>query len=59
MEAANTVVVAAHMDEIGFMVTHIDEDGFVEIDPLGDWDPRVLRAHRVTIHTRRKTPFRE
>ncbi len=46
------VVVAAHMDEIGFMVRHIDEDGFLELDALGGWDARVLRAQRVTVHTR-------
>lgn len=50
-ESEYAVAVAAHMDEIGFMVTHVDDDGFIEIDPLGGWDPRVLRAQRVTIHT--------
>ncbi|MFB6081214.1 MAG: M42 family metallopeptidase [Halanaeroarchaeum sp.] len=45
------VAVAAHMDEIGFMVRHIHEDGFVQIDALGGWDPRILRAQRVTVHT--------
>ena len=45
------IVVAAHMDEIGFMVREVDEDGFVGLDALGGWDPRVLRAQRVTIHT--------
>jgi len=45
------VAVAAHMDEIGFMVRHITEDGFVQVDALGGWDPRILRAERVTIHT--------
>jgi len=45
------VVVAAHMDEIGFMVRHVDDDGFLELDPLGGWDPRILRAQRVTVHT--------
>ncbi|MFB6125650.1 MAG: M42 family metallopeptidase [Halanaeroarchaeum sp.] len=44
------VAVAAHMDEIGFMVRHVTEDGFVQIDPLGGWDARILRAERVTIH---------
>ena len=44
------VVVAAHMDEIGFMVSDID-DGFLRLDPLGGWDPRVLRAKRATVHT--------
>lgn len=50
-----SVAVAAHMDEIGFMVRHVggNEDGFgfVELDALGGWDPRVLKAQRVTIHT--------
>ncbi|WP_336345083.1 M42 family metallopeptidase [Halalkalicoccus ordinarius] len=46
-----SVAVAAHMDEIGFMVTHVDEDGFVSVDPLGGFDARVLKAQRVTVHT--------
>lgn len=44
------VAVAAHMDEIGFMVKHVTDDGFVQVDALGGWDPRVLRAQRVTVH---------
>jgi len=38
------------MDEIGFMVKHITEDGFLKLDALGGWDARVLRAQRVTVH---------
>ena len=45
------VAVAAHMDEIGFMVRHVTDDGFLEIDALGGWDPDVLRAQRVKVHT--------
>ena len=45
-----SVAVAAHMDEIGFMVKHIDDDGFLKLDALGGWDARVLRAQRVTVH---------
>jgi endoglucanase len=45
------VAIAAHMDEIGFMVRHITDDGFLELDALGGWDPRVLKAQRVTVHT--------
>ncbi|PSP76505.1 peptidase M42 [Halobacteriales archaeon QS_1_68_20] len=44
------VAVAAHVDEIGFMVRHVRDDGFLELDPLGGWDPRVMRAQRVTVH---------
>jgi putative aminopeptidase FrvX len=45
-----SVAVAAHMDEIGFMVKHITDDGFLKLDALGGWDARVLRAQRVTVH---------
>ncbi|SEW02117.1 M42 family metallopeptidase [Halobacterium jilantaiense] len=45
------VLVPAHMDEIGFIVKHVHEDGFVQVDALGGWDPRILRAERATVHT--------
>jgi len=38
------------MDEVGFIVRHVRDDGFVQVDALGGWDPRVLRAERVTVH---------
>ncbi|MCX6639791.1 MAG: M42 family metallopeptidase [bacterium] len=44
------LVLAAHMDEIGFMVNHVDEKGFLRIIPLGGFDPRTLMAQRVTVH---------
>ena len=44
------VLVTAHMDEIGFIVRHIHADGFVQVDALGGWDPRILRAERATVH---------
>ena len=44
------VMVAAHMDEISFIVTHIDEDGFVRFIPLGGFDPKTLTSQRVIIH---------
>lgn len=44
------VMVAAHMDEISFIVTHIDEDGFIRFIPLGGFDPKTLTAQRVIIH---------
>ncbi len=44
------VMVAAHMDEIGFIVTHIDTNGFVRFHTLGGFDPKTLTAQRVIIH---------
>ncbi|MAJ90401.1 MAG: endoglucanase [Flavobacteriales bacterium] len=44
------VMIAAHMDEIGFMVTHIDDNGFVYFHTLGGFDPKTLTAQRVVIH---------
>lgn len=44
------VMIAAHMDEIGFIVTHIDENGFLRFIPLGGFDPKTLTAQRVIIH---------
>ena len=43
-------MVAAHMDEIGFIVTHIDDNGFVRFHTLGGFDPKTLTAQRVIIH---------
>lgn len=47
------VMLAAHMDEIGFMVKHIDRDGFVRFMPIGGFDPRTLVAQCVIIHGQR------
>jgi putative aminopeptidase FrvX len=47
------VMVAAHMDEISFIVTHIDEDGFIRFHTLGGFDPKTLTAQRVIVHGRR------
>ena len=44
------VMVGAHMDEIGFIVTHIDDRGFIRFHTLGGFDPKTLTAQRVIIH---------
>lgn len=44
------VVVAAHMDEIGFMVKHIDDNGFIKFQNLGGFDPKTHTAQRVIVH---------
>jgi putative aminopeptidase FrvX len=49
-QSRKKVMVAAHMDEIAFIVTHIDEEGFVRFHPLGGFDPKTLTAQRVIVH---------
>jgi putative aminopeptidase FrvX len=44
------VMIGAHMDEIGFIVTHIDDNGFIRFHTLGGFDPKTLTAQRVLIH---------
>ncbi len=44
------VMIGAHMDEIGFMVTHIDNKGFLRFTTLGGFDPKTLTAQRVIVH---------
>lgn len=44
------VMAAAHMDEIGFMVHHIDDNGFLRFHPLGGFDPKTLTSQRVVVH---------
>ncbi|MBI2860041.1 MAG: M42 family metallopeptidase [Chloroflexi bacterium] len=46
------IVLAAHMDEIGFMVKHVTKEGFIKFTPLGGWWDQVLLAQRVSIRTR-------
>jgi putative aminopeptidase FrvX len=43
------VMIAAHMDSIGFLVRHVDDMGFVRVSPVGGFDPRTLLAQRVLV----------
>lgn len=49
-DSSKRVMIAAHMDEIGFMVKHIDENGFLRFHTLGGFDPKTLTAQRVIVH---------
>ncbi|MBL56047.1 MAG: endoglucanase [Flavobacteriales bacterium] len=44
------LMAAAHMDEIGFVVTHITDEGFLNFHTLGGFDPKTLTAQRVIVH---------
>jgi endoglucanase len=45
------ILVAAHMDEIGFYVRHVDDQGFLWLNPAGGFDARNLFSRRVLVIT--------
>ena len=49
---APRVMLAGHIDEIGLMITHVDEQGLLRFQGVGGWDPQVLVGQRVLIQTR-------
>ena len=48
--SAKRAMAAAHMDEIGFIVTYVDDKGFIRFNPLGGFDPKTLTSQRVIVH---------
>ncbi|MBM7643552.1 glutamyl aminopeptidase [Streptococcus loxodontisalivarius] len=49
---APKIMVAAHMDEVGFMISDIKPDGTFRVVELGGWNPLVVSSQRFTLHTR-------
>lgn len=47
------VMIAGHLDEVGFMITKIDDKGFLSFQTVGGWWSQVMLAQRVTIVTRK------
>lgn len=47
------IMVAGHLDEVGFMVTRIDDKGFIRFQTVGGWWSQVMLAQRVTIVTKK------
>ena len=45
------VMFAGHADQIGLLVTYIDENGFIYTNTIGGWDPQQLIGQRMTIYT--------
>lgn len=43
------VMLAGHIDEIGLMIVHVDDDGYLSFAPIGGWDAQVLVGQRVSI----------
>jgi endoglucanase len=50
-DAALRVMFAGHCDQIGFLVQHIDSEGFLYVQPIGGWDPMVLVGQKLTVWT--------
>jgi putative aminopeptidase FrvX len=48
---APKVLLTAHIDEIGFMISHIDSDGYLSFTSIGGWDTQILQGQRVSIST--------
>jgi putative aminopeptidase FrvX len=46
------LAVVGHIDEIGLVVTHVDEKGFLYFAPIGGWDPQILVGQRVEVQGR-------
>ena len=46
------LAIVGHIDEIGLIVTHIDDNGFLRFIGVGGWDPQILVGQRVEISTR-------
>jgi endoglucanase len=52
-EGGPKIMVAGHLDEVGFMVTQIDDKGFLRFQAVGGWWSQVMLAQRVTITTKK------
>jgi endoglucanase len=47
-----TLAIVGHIDEIGLIVSHIDDEGFLRFRGVGGWDPQILVGQRVVLGTR-------
>jgi len=54
---APTIMLAGHIDEIGLIITYIDDDGYCYIAGIGGWDPQVLVGQRIRIMGRNGDVF--
>jgi endoglucanase len=50
--AGPKIMIAGHLDEIGFMVTRITDEGYLKFQTLGGWWEQVMLAQRVEVYTR-------
>lgn len=50
---APRLMVASHMDEVGFMVAQITENGMLRVQPIGGWNTYAISAQRYTLQTKK------
>jgi putative aminopeptidase FrvX len=50
-QPSRRLLVMGHIDEIGLIVTHIDDDGYLWFQPVGGWDAQILVGQRVVLAT--------
>lgn len=48
-DSTPVVLIAGHIDEIGFIITNVDEEGYLWFDPIGGWDDQVVVGQRIRI----------
>lgn len=46
-----TILLDAHVDQIGLIVRHIDATGFIRVTPVGGWDIQILLGQRMVVHS--------
>jgi putative aminopeptidase FrvX len=51
-DARPLFAVVGHIDEIGLVITHVDEKGFLYFAPIGGWDPQILLGQRVQVQSK-------
>jgi endoglucanase len=51
-DSAQRVMLAGHCDQIALMVQHIDDNGFLYVQPIGGWDIQLLLGQHLTVWTR-------
>jgi putative aminopeptidase FrvX len=56
-DGAPTIMLAGHIDEIGLIITYIDDDGYCYVAGIGGWDPQVLVGQRIRIMGRNGDVF--
>lgn len=50
-EGSPRILLAGHCDQIGLMVQHLDENGFLYVQPIGGWDMQILLGQKLTVWT--------